>query len=203
MLKSNLFPIPDSLVNKNALLCPEASLRRTIFNSYFNSSQFTLQACKYTPSIKYFVNNSDPYNFTLKKFEPNSSPTLLSNVSLTLIEPGIDLINNDSYSFSSKAGDPVVVYKHADPILGDYENLATNHNTSGPNGTDTVDFNKTTSKVRGEFNTFIGTDSNIITHGEYYNIFQNNYDYTNNWLEYFTVRYNDSSPYFPVSDRAA
>lgn len=181
-------------VNNNALLCPEASVRRKIFNSFFNSSQFTLKPAKYTPSSKIFVNtNGFFFNFTLSNFIKTINRNSM-NASLTLVEPGISSIRNNNYEFSSKAGEEIVCYKHSDPVYGDYEDVA---NVSSSD----ADFNNTATKVRGVFNTYIGVDRNDIIHGEYYNIFEKDYDFTKNWKEYFKIRYNDSSSYFPVSDR--
>ena len=87
-----------------------------------------------------------------------------------MIEPGIDLTKNDTYEFSSKSGDALVPYKHSDPILGDYEDVE--KNGSG-------NFNTTVSKLRGEFNTYVGCNTNYIQHGDYYNIFEKGYDFEN------------------------
>ena len=46
----------------------------------------------------------------------------------------------------------------------------------------------------------IGSSVDNLTFGKYYNIFQKDYDF-NNWKNYFRVRYNDSSPFSPISDR--
>jgi hypothetical protein len=54
--------------------------------------------------------------------------------------------------------------------------------------------------VRGEFNTFIGCSTGTINAGRYYNIFPKEYNF-NNWEDYFLLRYNDSSPFLPISDR--
>jgi hypothetical protein len=165
MLKPSFFPITD--VNTNALLCPEASLRRTTFNTFFNSSEFILRNTKYTPSNKLFINNTDDFNFSLLGFKSSIDQNNL-NTALTLIEPGIEAIKNNVFTFCTKAGDQLIAYKHVDPVLGNYEDLGTNKG----------DFNETTTKVRGEFNTFIGTELDNIINGEYYNIFQKDYDFT-------------------------
>lgn len=207
-LEGSFFPITDDdlHVKTNGLLCPEASLRRSIFNSYFNSSEFVLKPFKYSSLNKYFISRFiGDNNFTLsglKRFEGtrNEIPS-----SLTLIEPGIHRINNGEYSFSTKAGDEMVAYKHSDPILGDFEDPTTSEfqipGTEGTTGFFKNKWNTTATKVRGEFNTFIGCNSLSIIAGEYYNIFQKGYDYETKWRDYFQIRYTDSAPFFPVTDR--
>jgi len=121
-LAPSLFTITDGNVKNNALLCPEASVRRTIFNTFFNSSEYTLKEFKYNTTSKVF-NNYDTglNNFSFKGLIPittTQSAPIFSE--LTLIEPGIELIRNTNYQFSSKLGDAIIAYKFGDPVLGDY-----------------------------------------------------------------------------------
>ena len=197
-LESDIFTIND--VKNNALLCPEASLRAPIFNSIFNSSEYKLKPFKYQPKSKYFYDrNNTGIHFSLDGLSSEESYGTI-NTSLILIEPGIDLIKNDQFKFSSRAGNPEIVYKHSDPILGDYEDLSTNGNKLV---NDTVDFNNSTSKLRGEFNTYIGCSTQDLTAGTYYNIYSKDYDFEGQWKNYFKLRYNDSSPFMPVGDRTS
>ena len=195
-LGSEIFTIED--VKNNALLCPEASLRAPIFNSIFNSSEYKLKPFKYQPKSKYFYDRDGiGIHFSLDGLAPEESYRTI-NSSLTLIEPGIDLIKNDQFKFSSKAGDALIAYKHSDPILGDYEDLTTNGDKLA---NDTINFNSSTSKLRGEFNTYIGCSTQDLTAGTYYNIYPKDYDFDAQWKNYFKLRYNDSSPFLPVGDR--
>jgi hypothetical protein len=52
---------------------------------------------------------------------PSNKPQTFKKVELTLIEPGVELIRNNNFSFSSKAGDAIIAHKHLDPVLGNYE----------------------------------------------------------------------------------
>jgi len=190
ILGSSLFKVIS--VHKNALLCPEAAIRKQLFNTFFNSSEYTLKSFKYKPSNLIFTSVDSSNHFSLPNLIIDDASNILP-AELTLIEPGIELIKNNNYSFSSQAGDPIIAHKHLNPALGDFEDIS--------NTTTESDWNSSTAKVRGEFNTFIGTSINSLVHGKYYNILQKNYDFDSLWAEYFTTRYNDSSPYFPISDR--
>ena len=193
-LGASLFSIDSSNVKHNALLCPEATLKVNTFNSFFNSSEFLLRTTKYTRSNKSFVNNSKDYlNLTLENTIPKVSTVTEINTPITLIEPGIELIKNGKFSFSSQAGSDIDVSKYVDPNYGAYEDLE--------NTVTDDNVNYTATKIRGVFNTYLATESDSIVDGECYNIFQKDYKFDDNWKDYFKVRYNNSSPYFPITDR--
>ncbi len=103
-------------VYNNALLCPEASVKRTLYNSFFNSSEFVLKETKFVPLDTVFINKYANYqNFALDRLTQNIPLAATTTTNLTLIEPGIELIKNGNYSFSSQAGSQIEVYKYLDP----------------------------------------------------------------------------------------
>jgi hypothetical protein len=120
-LEPSLFSIPNVYVN--SLLCPEAHIKRELFNTFFNSSEFTLKEFKYYPNTSSFVSYDNRNNFSFKGLSKTLTPSISKNVELTLIEPGVELIRNSNYDFCSKAGDAIIPYKHVDPVLGNYEDL--------------------------------------------------------------------------------
>jgi len=207
-LASTLFKIPlvynaKTTTLQNTLLCPEASVKLNLFNSFFNSSEFVLRPFKYTSGLKIFNSYADNLNhFVLPQLVNYSESKESFTSELLLIEPGIEKINLGKYSFCSKAGDASIAYKHVDPLLGDFEDPETGMNWVQPGTTSKGNlWNKTTTKVRGEFNTFIGTNCEKLEHGQHYNIFQQGYNFDAGWKNYFLVRYNDASSFFPITDR--
>lgn len=194
-LHSSMYKLGSDKVTNNALLCPEADLRTEIYNTYFNSAEYTLIESKYQPSTRYFKNNNiNTSQYFLDEPTKSNSNALSINASLLLIEPNISIIKNNKYSFSSKAGDAAVPYKTEDVFYGDFSDPLNNI----PN---INDYNNSNSKVRGVFNTYIGVDYKNIKQATYYNIYQKGYDFEKYWKDYFKLRYNDSSPFFPVSNR--
>lgn len=193
-LGAHLIEIDSEKVNNNALLCPEATLNREMFNTLFNSSEYLLKDFKYNTSSKVFNQYGSINKFAFKNLLPSNTTDTI-NSELILIEPGIELISSGQHEFSSQLGDEFTAYKFGDVELGDYTDPLNQNAASSPNA-----WNETDSKVRGIFNTYIGCSSNNIVHGKYYNIFQKDYNMAH-WKNYFLIRYNDSSPYFPVSDR--
>jgi hypothetical protein len=92
------------------------------------------------------------------------------NTGLLLVEPEIDLTRGNKYNFSSKAGDAIAAYKAEDVFYGDYSNPLTPID-------DLNFFNNSNSKIRGIFNTYIGTDYSNIKQATYYNIYQKGYNF--------------------------
>lgn len=169
LLGKDYFAVGDN-AKENALLCPEATLKPYIYNNFFNSSEFTLKPIKYSTS-KAFVSSTidgDLFNLGNLTYEQNPAASISSD--LLLVEPGIELINNGDTKFSSKAGNELEAWAHSDPILGDINDLANSAETAET-------WWKSSNKVRGEFNSYIGSSEDI-TFGEYYNIFQKDYDFT-------------------------
>lgn len=197
-LGNSIFKLEESKVINNALLCPEADLRTEIFNTYFNSSEYTLLESKYQPSNKQFSRNNSNFNqYILGDLSKVPNPNnFIINTGLLLIEPEIDLTRNNKYTFSSKAGDSAIAYKAEDVHYGDYADPL---NIIGSIN----EYNNSNSKVRGVFNTYIGTDYKNIGQGTYYNVYQKGYNFERDWRDYFKLRINDSSPFYAVGDRTA
>ena len=181
-------------VTNNALLCPEADLRAEVYNSYFNSSEYILTQSRYQPSSSDgFKNFSEETHYSLGNLNTSLyAPSGKIKSSLLLVEPGIELIKNNDNKFSSKAGDAATAHANVDVRYGDYSDPSID--------TKIKEYNESTNKIRGLFNTYIGSDYNSLESGKYYNIYQKDYDF-NNWKSYFNLRYNDSSPFSPISDR--
>lgn len=195
-LKNTINTITPASIINNALLCPEANLRTSIFNNFFNSSEFILKNAPFTSGLYFGSNTSKLYQFDYLNSQPTSSEESAFKANLLLVEPGIEIINNGDYKFSSKVGNPLEAWKHMDLIHGDINDL---ENSSF----DPDNLSSSVTKIRGEFNTYIGTNINNLVFGNYYNIFQKDYNFSRDWKNYFRIRYNDSSPFIPISDRFA
>jgi len=195
ILGRGLFKI-DSIKN-NALVCPEASLKISTFNSIFNSSEFLLKRFKYKSSGIFIDNEAKKSIFNLGDLSPSLDRSEIKS-NLLLIEPGIELISNENVKFSSKMGDASDGFLHTDANFGSIEDPNNSTNSSGDLLTNS-DWTDSVSKLRGEFNTYIGSTKEL-SHGQYYNIMQKDY-VSSRWKDYFKIRYNDSSPFMAASDR--
>lgn len=197
-LGRSMFEIPESEILNNALLCPEASLQSSFFKSYFNSSNFTLRRTKYTTGGTFSDTSNENKNrllFALTNIgeDRTAYPNILAD--LLLVTPDIKRIKNQSTIFSSRCGDAQIAWESEDPIWGNVEDLADNQSSD----TDSS-WTNSVSRIRGMFNTYIGTTSSALARHQIYNIFQKDYNY-DNWKSYFKVRFTNQSSYFPVGDR--
>lgn len=191
-LGSNYFKVASSDVFINSLLCPEASLRTAYFANIFNSSEFNLVDFGYDSVTNPINTDITGVHFEQPSMKKNSYAGKIPT-EITLITPGIELTRNNKFTFSSQAGNPEFPEKHLNPVLGNYEEVTDN---SIPDST----WNSDIKKIRGVYNTYLGTTSDLSIN-RYYNIYQKDYDFVNKWKDYFKLRFNDESPYLPVSDR--
>ena len=194
-LQRDFFSINSQYIKSNALLCPEATLKPYIYNNYFNSSEFTLRKSQYLSTGNFVDHSGDRTIFSLGDLTYSNTvvPDIITK--LSLIEPGIELINNETTQFSSRAGNALEAWSHLDPIAGNINELHNDVSLTDDQWSNGV------SKVRGEFNSYIGSTYDTLEHGQVYDIFQKNYDFDKRWKNYFKVRYNDSSPFMAISDR--
>ena len=197
-LKNSEFKLSSDKVINNALLCPEADLRTEVYNTYFNSAEYTLTKSKYQPSNKYFQKNSQNLSQYVLESLTHISPRAQSiiNAELLLIEPEIELTRNNNYKFSSKAGDAILAYKAIDAQYGDYSDPVNEIK-------DLKSYNYSNSKVRGIFNTYIGVNYSGVEPATYYNIREKGYAFDKYWKDYFLLRVNDSNAFFPIGDRTS
>ncbi len=193
-LGRSIFDIEDSTIaSENALLCPEATLKPYIFNNFFNSSEFVLRKANQSSTGTFADNADNTYSLGSISSLPIDSDSIYKKSNLLLVEPEIELINNGDQKFCSRAGNPIDASKHTDPIKGNLDSLTETQYDENA-------WSNSLTKIRGDFNTYVGTSSTGLSFGQYYNIFQKDYDF-NNWKNYFRVRYNDSSPFMPIGDR--
>lgn len=200
-------------VKVNALLCPEATIRKNIFNSLFNSSSFLLKKAKYQPRNKRFLRtntitsdaNEASKLYGIEEIIKEDLQTEGIQTDLLLVDSDTSLINNKNTYFSSVAGNAYEAWKHVDPINGDIDKVVLN--STPPPATDKA-LSVGITKTRGVFNSYVATTvseskiNNSLETATYYNIY--NKDYNESRLaDYYKVRYNDSSPFLPISDRIA
>jgi len=111
-LGRSIYQLTKDHIKVNALLCPEASIRKAIFGSLFNSSSFVLHKHKYQLNNKNFdrlYNNTTTakdfttYGRLLLSREVTTDPI---NSYLLLVDADTNLISNKKEYFSSVAGNP-------------------------------------------------------------------------------------------------
>lgn len=200
VLGKSIYYLADDKLKANALLCPEASIRKNIFSSVFNSSAFKLVPHKYqkntTEGSSGFIKLDNQNNlFGLSDLTKiNSGDWESYDNDLLLVQPETSIIGNKETMFSSKAGNAYEAWSHVDPINGNIEDL-------GNSGATAIALSNDVKKTRGVFNSYVGLSKPVAYQNVYYNIYNKDFSFTDNWKEYFKIRYNDSSQFYPVSDR--
>lgn len=195
ILGRSIYGLNDSLVKNNALLCLEANLRSDIFPSLFNSSIFKLKKAKYTPIAdnKFVKLDTEDKLFGISGLKKETQERTEIDTDLLLVNSETSLINNKNEFFSSVAGNNLEAWKYIDPINGNIEDFS--------GSISDVELSRDIRKTRGIFNSYLSSSKNLSDGScKYYNIYNKDYNF-NNWIEYFKIRYNDSSPFFPISDR--
>lgn len=206
-LGRSLYTLEADKVNSNALLCPEASIRKSIFNSLFNSSNFYIKKWKYQPAKAYFIDLEPPTVYNLMNQSRlygtdnmnynTAGTTLEKKTELLLVDSETNLINNKNAYFSSVAGNAYEAWKHVDPRNGDIEDVTI---VSTEDQVYDKQLSISTEKTRGVFNSYVATTVTNLDPASYYNIYNKDYS-LDKMPDYFKIRFNDSSPFLPVSDR--
>lgn len=200
-LGRSFFEVGTNNIKQNALICPESSLKLNTYNSLFNSSEFILRRSKYKSNGVFADNSSDQNRneFNLGNFTVESNPIVDINSKLLLIEPGISRISVDNKIFSSKVGEVIEPWQVGDPINGPIDEvIETDEEESDDKD---LELSMAVSKIRGIYNTYLGTNVENLNQHQIYNIFQKDYNFNDKWRDYFKVRYNNASPYMAVSDK--
>lgn len=159
------------------ILCPDFDVNIPYYNTIFNGDSYVIEG---TASVKI---QNDPYN--LRHFYTNYNVPATSQSEeyrIIAVEDNTKLMGIGNSLFSARAGEAEEGFRYE--YIG-YENKTT----------------KATNIARGCFGPFLGVDSTQIVHqNEIVNIRIPGYS-KNNLDDYFTIRYNDKSPFFAISDR--
>jgi hypothetical protein len=194
ILGRDIYGVKEPDVETNALLCPEATIRSSIYGSLFNSSEFKLISSKYNPTNNKFskLDNKDKrFGLGDLKFSEEAQEKLTTE--LLLVQPNTVLTSNKDKFFSSVAGNASEAWKHTDPINGNIEDIT--ESTASE-----LELSSSFKKTRGVFNSYLGSSKNFSKPGTYYNIYSKDYDF-DDWKKYFKVRNKDASSFSPISDR--
>jgi hypothetical protein len=108
VLGRDIYNLSDDQVLNNALLCPEANMRSSIFSSLFNSSLFKLRPYKYFPQVrgKFIKIDGEDKLFGLSNLEEKNSndPIYDIDTELLFVQSDTSLVYNKNNYFTSVAG---------------------------------------------------------------------------------------------------
>lgn len=162
-------------------LCPEYITNQAHLNNLFQGTKYTLVQADSQPSGTNL--SASTYNerlYTPRSYTTASGQEVSENTEVAGIPEGSDLLTIREYNFSSKAGSAEEPYKFS--YIKDK-----NKSKDSPN------------LARGIYCSYLGLGSSALNAGRIYNVYSP--EYTQSTLEQFKARYQDESPYYPISDR--
>lgn len=175
--------ITDAYVNSSsAAICPEYELNYAFFNQFFTGSKFLVKTSVNNYSQTYCnASNFHFYNMT----QGNSSNSAQEEFQIVAVKDGQALAKNTNSLYSALAGTAEEVFR------------VSYFQFKSPS-------EKATNLLRGVYGPYIGLEGSIGLPGnmQLIDIKIPNYNEAN-MDEYFQIRYQDSSPFFPISDRIA
>lgn len=172
--------LEDSSITNDIIICPEYSTNLQAFNSIFNGNQITIvktgkKADTLIPSVASDSNRFYPITYTID----DSNNAVVSSKVIS-VPYGTPLHSIDKKYFSTQAGIPEKAY-NSKLVKG-------------------IDNNNNYNRVRGNFGSVIGVETNGLQFGEIVNLCIEGFA-ENKFKEYFTQRFEDRSTYFQISDR--
>lgn len=184
--KKRLYNYPEeySGVMMKAAICPEAELNQSYFNQLFTGAKYTLTKPIFQPKNRYLecdpldVRNSYVDAYTQ---EVPDNDYAYTSCKVTLVEDDCVMITSGTQKYTGRAGSAEEAWRLRYLMKDDIDTEAVN-------------------LVRGSFGTYLGIEGYDEGFGRIVNIHIPGYDVTK-MKDYFNIRYNDKSSFYPITDR--
>lgn len=172
----------SSELGARAAICPEYSTNQGYFNSLFTGTQYLTKNSRVQPTSKYLdIDVYNERNYFVPGYKANSDDNLV-NAKIVGVGDNVPLIAIEDTSFRGRAGEAEEAFRFryikSDNKTKDASNL-----------------------VRGIYSPYLGIIGNT-TIGNIINIYTPGYG-TSAYKQYFTTRYDDTSPYYAIGDRVS
>ena len=177
--KDRLYNIEQGLVRVEGAICPEYDVDYPYYNSLFTGDSFTVTDSDIQPSKRYLDNNGR--NYYVSDYVASEDDTQYTTKIIAL-QDNTKLVSIDQKFFSARAGEAEEAWK--------FEYLGVENKMS-----------EATNLVRGSYGPYLGI-TGYQTAGKLIDIRFPGFTSTTE-SELFTMRYNDKSPYYAISDRIA
>lgn len=192
--RKRLFKYPEKPKIKTlAAICPEAEINLPYFNQLFTGGKFTVSESTVQSDntgddgkqTKFTQDSIDERYFYIngygKAFTDEYNTYNFSECKITLIEDDSPIRTSGTQKFSARAGNAEEAWRLSYLNNEDIKTEATN-------------------LIRGSFGTYIGLEGLTDRFGRIVNIHIPGYDLTR-IADYFKIRYDDKSSYYPITDR--
>lgn len=175
---SRLRELPNSQVRIQGAICPEYDVNSPYLNTLFSASELVCRNCTKSQYLKTH-NIYSNYLYADNEFTRENA---YSNIKVIGVEDNVKLVGINENLFSARAGEAEEAFRFE--YIGK-KNVNTN----------------ATNLLRGSFGPFLGI-TGYEHAGHLIDIKVPGYN-PGNLKDYFLIRYNDKSSYFPITDRFA
>ena len=166
--------------NAYAAICPEYSNNASYYNQLFSGSNFKLRYASNNYSNQYLNSDSsyERHYYNCDMHYINNSAFFQSK--LIGIDNHSKVVSIDDYEFRGSVGEAEMAYR--------FRYIGNDNQT-----------NEANNLIRGVYNPYLGGIGKV-NYGQLLNIYIPEYSLSN-ISNYFKIRYEDNSPYYPISDR--
>lgn len=184
--KKRLYNYPDKYegIMMKAAICPEAELNQSYFNQLFTGAKYTITRPIFQPKDRYL--ECDPLDVRhsyvdsyIGEFQDRDYA--YTSCKLTMVQDDCVMITSGTQKYTGRAGNAEEAWRLRYLMKDDVDTEAIN-------------------LVRGSFGTYIGIEGYDEGFGRIINIHIPGYDVTK-MKDYFNIRYNDKSSFYPITDR--
>lgn len=169
--------LDKKVISQKAAICPDYDVNSPYLNNLFSGSEFIVK----TLQSKAYCKESSRL-FTVDQRDLNISEELFSETKIIGVEDNVKLVGIGDDLFSARAGEAEEAFRFA------YTNNKITTEKGGNN------------LIRGSFGNYLGLSGYSGEAGDLIDIKIPGYN-IGNIQDYFKIRYNDASPFYPISDR--
>ena len=178
--EDRLYNVESDLVRVEGAICPEYDVDYPYYNSLFTGDSFTVTDSDIQPSNQYLENSNR--NYYIPEYIAAEDSNAQYTTKIVALQDNTKLVSIDQKFFSGRAGEAEEAWK--------FEYLGTENKIT-----------EATNLVRGIYGPYLGI-TGYPTAGKLIDIRVPGFASTSE-SELFTMRYNDKSPYYAISDRIA
>lgn len=163
-------------------LCPEFQVNQPFYEQLFTGTKFTVKQSTSNYSNNFLLQDNSYERHYYNLTQDGKPDAITSQVNVIGITNEIKIGAIGEYFFRNIVGEAETAYKFR--YIG-------NKNTT----------DKATNLIRGQYTPYLGIVGSLSS-GKLYNIYIPDYK-ESNINNYLLIRYNDDSPYYPISDRTS
>lgn len=177
-------------------ICPDYIVKMPFFNQLFTGTKYTIKKSLQQNKDNYLssgYSNIPSRTYSIKNFIYTNNQETLEDVYIVGLQDSQPSAAANGQIFRAKAGDASEAYRYR--LLGNLQQRNDNGTLSAS------DLEKTDMLVRGLYSPYLGLNHPNLKTDQFYDIYYPGYsDNDINLKDYFNIRIQDNSEYYPISD---